>query len=397
MKPSSPAKPPHAYPRRVLLAVVGRTPQVITETLYALAQQTPPFIPTELRVISTAPGAKDTELELLRAPRPRFHELCAHYGLTGQIDFSAEQIEVLPAELGEDGPQPIDAREGLEDIRTRAHNDAAAEFIVGRIRTLTADPECALHVSIAGGRKTMSYFAGLALSLFGRPQDRLSHVLVSPRFESNRQFFYPLPPQVEETIHGYDEQRREIALDPREAQVALAELPFLSVRGYYPEQLIEGGAGFLETIRLAQRRLEPPRVLIDYGDVGREPGLYIQEGEQIPLTPANLAFYAWVARRTQRGEPIQVPSKQGTANPDYLREYDEEAQRLGVSQKVGTQMRAEAGMTYQFWHQRKSEIQEVFEENLMQLAGNYVITQVRQGRPAGYGLAVPPERIAFQS
>jgi CRISPR-associated protein (TIGR02584 family) len=41
----------------------------------------------------------------------------------------------------------------------------------------TADPQASLHVSIAGERKTMGFYVGYALSLFGRTQGRLSHVL----------------------------------------------------------------------------------------------------------------------------------------------------------------------------------------------------------------------------
>ncbi len=38
-----------SFPRRVLLAVSGLTPQIITETLYALAaDEHAPFVPTEL-------------------------------------------------------------------------------------------------------------------------------------------------------------------------------------------------------------------------------------------------------------------------------------------------------------------------------------------------------------
>ena len=37
----------HSYPRRILLCVTGLTPQILTETLYALAvQRQPPFVPT---------------------------------------------------------------------------------------------------------------------------------------------------------------------------------------------------------------------------------------------------------------------------------------------------------------------------------------------------------------
>jgi len=50
---------PHQYSRRVLLAVSGLSPQILTETLYALAVATdPPFIPTELQILTTVEGAE---------------------------------------------------------------------------------------------------------------------------------------------------------------------------------------------------------------------------------------------------------------------------------------------------------------------------------------------------
>jgi CRISPR-associated protein (TIGR02584 family) len=81
----------------------------------------------------------------------------------------------------------------LEDIRSPDDNRRAADGITELIREFTADPDCALHVSIAGGRKTMGFFLGYALSLYGRPQDKLSHVLVSEPFESSSGFYYPTP------------------------------------------------------------------------------------------------------------------------------------------------------------------------------------------------------------
>ncbi|MBP8284794.1 MAG: hypothetical protein KAX46_12935 [Chromatiaceae bacterium] len=45
-------------PRRILLAVTGLTPQVVTETLYALACRTEPrWVPHEVHLITTALGA----------------------------------------------------------------------------------------------------------------------------------------------------------------------------------------------------------------------------------------------------------------------------------------------------------------------------------------------------
>jgi len=46
-------KEPQEYERKVLLAVTGLSPQVLTETPYALTvQQESPFVPTEVHVVT---------------------------------------------------------------------------------------------------------------------------------------------------------------------------------------------------------------------------------------------------------------------------------------------------------------------------------------------------------
>jgi len=58
-EPTRNRKEPHEHPRRILLMVTGRTPQVVTETLYALSvKRDPPFIPTEVHLVTTAEGAR---------------------------------------------------------------------------------------------------------------------------------------------------------------------------------------------------------------------------------------------------------------------------------------------------------------------------------------------------
>ena len=171
-----------AFPRRILLAVTGLTPQIVTETLYALAvAQAEPWIPTEIRLITTFEGAERARLSLLDVKDGQFHALCRDYGLTGQIAFPADNILVIRDASGSP----------LSDIRTPEDNTLAADMLLAEVRTLCADESTELHVSIAGGRKTMGFFLGYALSLFGRPQDRLSHVLVNEPFEALRDFYFP--------------------------------------------------------------------------------------------------------------------------------------------------------------------------------------------------------------
>ena len=72
----APADWPTRYPRRVLLAVSGLSPQIVTETLYALAVAAPAderFVPTEVHVLTTTEGARRVRQSLLSEQPGGFH------------------------------------------------------------------------------------------------------------------------------------------------------------------------------------------------------------------------------------------------------------------------------------------------------------------------------------
>ena len=87
---------PASYPRRVLLAVSGLSPQIVTETLYALAlaEAESRFLPTEVHIITTIEGAQRAELSLLSADLGWFHRLCVDYQLPA-IAFNRDDIHVM--------------------------------------------------------------------------------------------------------------------------------------------------------------------------------------------------------------------------------------------------------------------------------------------------------------
>jgi CRISPR-associated protein (TIGR02584 family) len=268
-------------PRRILIAVTGLTPQIVTETLYALACRTdPPWIPQDVHLITTATGAGNARLNLLGGER-WFHRLCEDYQLP-TITFPEHNIHVLQTPDGEP----------LEDIRTQAHNTLAADFITETLRT--EDPATELHVSIAGGRKTMGYYLGYALSLYGRPQDRLSHVLVSDPYETNRDFYYPTP--YEYPIHS-KRGDKEITVDARHAEVDLASIPFVQLRDGLPERLRTGQASFTQAVTMANRGLQPPHLILD-------PATYQAWADEVALELRETEFLilCWLAERARRGE-----------------------------------------------------------------------------------------------
>lgn len=240
--PASPA----TYPRRVLVAVTGMSPQIVTETIYALAVEgSPVFRPTEVILVTTRRGMELAASKLLDARDGWFHRLLSDYGLP-LIAFDAERIHVLKDAAGA----------YLDDIRTPADNTAAADAITQLLCELTRDERSALHVSIAGGRKTMGFYTGYALSVYGRRQDRLSHVLVSPPSYESRGFFYPTrESMIIDTPDG--------PIDARDGKVSLAEIPFVRLREGLPDGLLEGEIRYHDAVDAVQRVVAPVDLVLD--------------------------------------------------------------------------------------------------------------------------------------
>ena len=371
----------HTTPRRILLAVTGLTPQIVTETLYALACNRPdPWIPHEIHLITTATGADNARLNLLAGQR-WFHRLCEDYGLS-PIVFTPEQIHVLQDAEG----RPLD------DIRTQADNTLAADFITETLRGLTEDPHTEIHVSIAGGRKTMGYYLGYALSLYGRPQDRLSHVLVSDPYETNRDFYYPTP--YEHPIHSRRGDK-EVTVDARQANVDLADIPFVRLRDGLPERLRTGQAGFTRVVATANRGLQAPQLVLNIAD--RQAWA---DEEALGLSETEFLILLWLAERAARGEQATDWSAQALAE-----EFQALAGRV-LSSMSGAYERIEKAITERktvtircakYFEPHKSRINGKLETVLgARSAERYQIVTSRDGERVTVFLPLKPEQITVQ-
>ncbi len=362
---------------RILLAVTGLSPQVVTETLYALAVAAKqPWVPTRVHLITTKEGRKRAELSLLSQSPGWFERLQRDYELPA-IRFDADHIHVITDDSG----RPLD------DIRTPEDNERAADLITELVREMTADPGNELHVSIAGGRKTMGYYLGYALSLFGRPGDRLSHVLVSEPFESCWDFFYPTPKE-----HIIQTRDNDLA-DARNARVTLAEIPFVSLRHGLDERLLQGRVTFSQAVQAARQGLQPPRVEIDLVRRCIRTGA----GGEVPLPPAQLALYVLFARRAREGKPpLEAPAK-GAPDPAwaerFLREY--RAIRRGEMEDLErTEKALRNGMDGEYFSFTKSALHRKLKRHLGGAAEPYLIDNGGR-RPGRYALRIPPEAITI--
>ncbi len=364
--------------RTVLVALAGLTPQVITETLYALWLEGD--VPAEVHVLTTLPGRQKVRETLLDPHTGAFYRFCREYGIDHRsVRFDPDTVHVITD--GEGRP--------IEDLRTAGENAATADQIAAFIRRWADDPGVRVHASLAGGRKTMTFYLGYALSLFGREQDRLTHVLVSEDFENHPEFFYPPREPVElRTRAGKRVSTAEVRID-------LVDIPFVRLRHLLPEPALRGG--FAQVVARAQQELA--------ACVGRPVELRIRAREIVwadrvcRLRPQPFAVYCHLAlgRLAGRdaltfddwvGEPLveelwgRVAAGAGIP-PGPASELQEAVERL-----------AESGRGDRNFVSVVSKINRAIRQAFPPPASR-LIEVSRAGRPTRYAIGLDPARLRF--
>ncbi len=274
--------------RAVLVAVSGQTPQIITETLWALEQHYHIEI-DEIRVITTASGCT-TLKKALFGDQGKFGEFCRDYRVPpGRIAFSPKNIHIITDENGIE----------LEDIRSSGDNICAADQVFSIISEWAKREDEILYCSVAGGRKTLGIYLTMAIMLCGRMQDRLYHVLVSKEFESGVPDFYYPPPEsrIYPKFVGIDESKKaiQVEISSEEARIDLAEIPFPRLRemigGELP--LEKGLIKAVESSQLLLTYLQTtPLLTVNLHKSNLEVGHFT-----IPLSRQLLAVYAFLLVR----------------------------------------------------------------------------------------------------
>jgi len=351
-------------------------------------------MPDEIFVLTTEAGKKKIQEELTQKGRLRaFQE---EFRLK-KIPFDEAHIIVLTDFKGHP----------LEDIREADHNEAVGDLIADFVRKKAWDPASRLHCSIAGGRKTMSFYLGSALQLLGRPWDKLYHVLVSPEFESHPDFFYK------------SKKNRELAvkdswgniikkLNTKDAQISLAEIPFLSLSS----KISLNGRSYRELVAESQREINAATVQfpmrVDFED------RLIQIGSKvIEMVPMQLIVYAAFLRvklnRCRYPERelcldcaecfptlVDLLSKKALEEmaEDYKRIYGAKSERIEDFRK-----RWPEGMKADALRQHISKINKTLKEGLEDemLFPFYLIAPLGKYGSKKYGLRVEKRKICFAS
>jgi CRISPR-associated protein (TIGR02584 family) len=260
--------------KHVLFSVAGTTPAVVTETLYGLMRgdkDRAPVTKGEIHILTTLEGKKQLE-NLVREINKFCDEYKKEYGTDWKIaeEWTPETgygIEVLRYKDGEEIP----------DLRDRKTNEVAADRIVEIVRELTSREDVVLHASLAGGRRTMGVFLAQAMSWFARQDDKLYHVLVPLKYETQKDWFYPKP--------GSEREKNV---------VELSEQPFVRMRDFFFSNLaasVVGKVSYLNMMKLSEICLNdkngnPPGITII---IGCEQKILIDGLEFMPIAESELS------------------------------------------------------------------------------------------------------------
>jgi CRISPR-associated protein (TIGR02584 family) len=279
-------------PQETILATLsGMSPAVITETVWALARQTPPITPKSIMVLTTKKGREALRRDLLQSGV--WDRLCQKLNPAGdclRFGDTGACIRVFP---------DASHQRELDDLDNEADNAVAADFILENLRQVTENPDTRLIFSIAGGRKTMTALGALCLTLLGRSQDRLCHVLVNPPFDH---------PQLSPRFHFPDSTHpRHTSPDGAihtsdQARITLCDIPFVRVRNLFQEKYLRMPGSFSNTVDLANQEL----TLVSPRRLTLEPAICRAriDSTSLELNPAEFTLYWLLAERCRSASPI---------------------------------------------------------------------------------------------
>lgn len=304
-----------ASKRTVLVAGIGTSPAVLTETIWALAHQTPLVVPDEVVVLTTRPG-KDKLCREILGGQPsvwsRMYESLSRekINIEGKLIFGDTSIRVMPDAQGN----------GIDDLRSGEDNLRAADFMLQQLRQYTESVDTVVLASIAGGRKTMSALLFSCMTLLGREDDKVFHVLLPSEFEGGVEppMYYP----VEGVTYVNRATGKKYKGDKYRSE--LFEVPFVRMRGWYQEKFKSIPPSYRTLISRLQT-VAPPAVSYPEIEIDAWNGWVTLNGRQVAMSRPCFALLILLASggeaRSCHRRLLEAHKADGVAKCDWLASF----------------------------------------------------------------------------
>ena len=232
----------------VLIATMGSSPAVLTETVWALAHLKKPIVPDEIVVLSAKNSVDKMKCDLLEGSNPVWSSLLSALRkdkicIDGKLVFGSMSIHVIPDA----------SKNEMWDLRSAEENLLAADFMMQEIRKYSESPDVEIIASIAGGRKTMSALLLSCMSLLGCDEDKVVHVLLPEELEGGSEppFYFPQ----KGVVHVSRRTGKKYKGDKLRSE--LFEVPFVRMRGWYQEKFKTNPPTYLSLVKKIQQ-VSPP-------------------------------------------------------------------------------------------------------------------------------------------
>lgn len=290
----------------VLLSVTGQSPGVLTETIWALAHETPSIIPHRVVVITTTEGQKTLIKDLLSPPEDCVWDQLRQsleakgFDLTDRLRFGQTHHDIRVFTIFD--PKTKRTRE-LPDITSEAQNLAAADFIMEQVRGLAMDDDVRLVASVAGGRKTMGALLFAIMSLLAKEDDLLTHVLINDPFESRglKPRFY-FPPKSPIIHHGTDREGNAVSISSEKARIQLGRIPFVALRTLF-ERDLKKKQSYSQLVKTCQRNVYQFTRQNVRLTISRSKTVITVNGRQVVTTAKEHLYLLFLVERAQAGAP----------------------------------------------------------------------------------------------
>lgn len=227
--------------KNVLVAVLGTSPSVLTETVWAIGRDMPQLLPDEIHICSTSTGKLKIQ-EALSRPTKRGNTVWSDLKRCVGRDM---HIHYHPFTNPEDGMP-------LSDIQDSHDQELVADQLLKVVRDLKnpMQENCRIVCSIAGGRKSMSALMYAVMSLAADSGDLITHVLADEAVITCPDYFYP--DQVEQKLINSSGEK----ITAKKVHVELAVIPFVPLRSLVGEKQLGKAAGsFAMLVKRARNEL----------------------------------------------------------------------------------------------------------------------------------------------
>ncbi|MDO3386623.1 CRISPR-associated ring nuclease Csm6 [Gilvimarinus sp. SDUM040013] len=364
--------------RRILILPVGLIPQVVTEAIYALAMETPQWIPTDVVLITTATGLERIETQLLPEGDNWLGKLVEEYELP-EITINRKEIKVL-----EDSTcTPI------KDTRSERELMIAANTITELLREYCNDESTEVHTVISGARTALGFYLGYAMSLYGRMDDRLSHVWVHPEFEKHPSFFYPH--RDSRTIYSLSSPEK--ALEASQAAVELVDIPFVRLRYGLTNQQIEAPLSFTDLIQTVQKRVKTPELVF-----ATKSNKVFADGHEVPMPPSTFSWFLWLAlRHVDYPHPDNlIKANDATLALEYLDVYKSIVGEMSYEYETASEILSQ-GIEREYIWEKNSRIKKNLKCVLGERADIYDVASFSSRPNTLYGLDIKRSHIRISN